>query len=161
MNESQKINPDVKIIEYGKKVLKNLTIYPLSAGDQFTITDIITKVAQELVSAQQAGKTSDYSFMLSVMGVIKINIGEILSLIIDPEEAKSEDVINDLTNSQLVDIADIIWSVNYEPALKKGQSLFERGKKVFGSSQSLQSSSNTTLNTDLKTSIESPIEKED
>ena len=161
MTDSNKINPDIKEVDYGKKELKKLVLYPLSIGDQFTVTDLITNIAQELIAAQKEGKTTDYAFMVAVMAVLKANISKVLSLIADIKEEEAVIMINDLTNSQLVDIVDIVWSVNFEPALKKGQSLFERGKKVFGSRQSLQDSSSSIRNTDLSMSTEKVTDKED
>lgn len=147
-DDTKRINPDVHEIDYGKKELKKLVLYPLSVGDQFTVTDIITNIAKELVQAQQLGNMNDYTFMVTLMGVLKTNINKVLSLIACITEEESNDIIHDLTNSQLLDIVDIVWSVNFEPALKKGQSLLERGRSVFGSSPSSPSSSSSTLNTD-------------
>jgi hypothetical protein len=155
------INPDVKIIYYGKKELKEMTLYPLSVGDQFTVTDIITKVIQQVVTAQNLANANDYSFMLATIQVVKDNINKVLSLITDLDNEQAEKAIGDLTNTQLLDIAEIVWSVNYEPSLKKGQSLLERGRKVLNLNKSSQSSSSSTLNTDLNTSISEVTEKEE
>lgn len=155
------INPDVKIIYYGKKELKEMTLYPLSVGDQFTVTDIITKVIQQVVTAQNLANANDYSFMLATIQVVKDNINKVLSLITDLDNEQAEKAIGDLTNTQLLDIAEIVWSVNYEPSLKKGQSLLERGRKVLNLNKSSQSSSSSTLNTDLNTSIGEVTEKEE
>lgn len=157
MSEDKRMNPDIKVFNYGKREQKELTIYPLSIGDQFKVTNIITEVVRGLVEAQAEKKLSDFAFMTAVMKSLESNLGEVLSLVADIPKEDSVKVINELTNPQLIDIVDIIWSVNYEPALKKGIDLFERGKQLFASRRSSPSSSSTTLNTDLKTSTEKAI----
>jgi hypothetical protein len=158
MTNEKRLNPDIRIITYGKRELKDLTLYPLSIGDQFKVTDMITLVVQNLVAGAREGQLSDVVFMTAVMNALETNLGKILTLISDIPETEAAEVINELTNTQFLDIIESVWAVDYEPALKKGKNLFERGKSVFGSKRLSQSSSNATLNTDLKTSIEEAIE---
>jgi len=161
MSDEKRLNPDIKEVEYGKKELKTLTIYPLSLGDQFKVTDMITKVIQEIADSQKLGQTSDYAVIDVAMTAIKDNIGKILSLIADLPKDKIDKIIYDLTNTQLVDLVDVVWSVNFEPALKKGKSLFEKGRSVFGSKSLSQSSSSVTPSTDSKMSIAKVTKKEE
>jgi len=161
MSDEKRLNPDIKEVEYGKKELKNLTIYPLSLGDQFKVTDMITKVIQEIADSQKAGQVSDYAVIDVAMTAIKENIGKILSLIADIPKDKIDKIIYDLTNTQLVELVDVVWSVNFEPALKKGKSLFEKGRSVFGSKSLSQSSSSVIPSTDSKMSIEKVTDKEE
>ena len=153
------INPDIKEIIYGKKELKTLSIYPLSVGDQFTLTDIITEVAIQLIDAKNKGTQNDYSFMASVLEIIQEKIGKVLSLVADVSEEEAANIIKNLTNNQLMEIIDIVWTVNYEESLKKGQSLLEKGKSVFSSRKSLQDSSNGIHNIGSNTSTEEVSEK--
>ncbi|MFA5394420.1 MAG: hypothetical protein WC346_00190 [Methanogenium sp.] len=159
-DEAKRINPDIRKIEYGKKDLKELTLYPLSIGDQFKVTNIITEVVQTLVAGSASGQLNDLAFMTAVIQALEKNIGEVLVLIaeISPEEA--EEIINSLTNIQLMSIVESVWDVDYEPALKKGKDLFERGKNVFNSRRSSPSSSKAIHNTDSKTSTEKATNQE-
>ena len=161
MTDEKRLNPDIRIITYGKKELNDLTLYPLSIGDQFKVTDIITSVVQKLVTGAREGQLSDYVFMSAVIAALQENLGKILTLISDISEEEAAKIIDTMTNSQLVDVVESVWAVDYEPALKKGKNLFERGKSVFGSRRLSQSSSSPTLNTDLKMSTEEVIEKVD
>ena len=158
MNDEKRLNPDIRIITYGKKELKDLTLYPLSIGDQFKVTEIITQVVQQLVVGAKEGNLSDFIFMSAVMTALETNLGKVLTLISDITEEEAAEVINTMTNSQLVDVVESVWDVDYEPALKKGKNLFERGKSVFGSKGLLQSSSSVIPNTDLKISTEKATE---
>ena len=161
MTEEKRLNPDIREMTYGKRELKELTLYPLSIGDQFKVTDIVTGVVQRLVTGAKTDQLTDLVFMTAVMNALEENIGKILTLVTDISEEKALETINDITNSQLMDIVESIWIVDYEPALKKGKNLFERGKSVFDLKRSLQSSSNAIPSIDLKTSIENDTEKVD
>jgi hypothetical protein len=152
MDDEKQLNPDITVIVYGKKELTKLTLYPLSVGDQFKVTNMVTEVVQGLVEAQRVGKLSDLAFMTSAMVALENNLGKILSLVASIPEDETKQIIDALTNKQLTEMIDVIWSVNYEPALKKGQSLLERAKSVFSSEKSSPSSSNATPNTDSKMS---------
>jgi hypothetical protein len=151
--DEKRLNPDIRIITYGKRELKELTLYPLSIGDQFKVTDMVTGIVQRLVVGQRDGNLDDLVFMTAVMNALEANLGKILVLISDIPETEISEVINNLTNTQFVDIVDSVWTVDFEPALKKGKNLFERGKSVFGSERSSQTSFSSTPSTDLKTSI--------
>jgi hypothetical protein len=157
MSDDKKMNPDITDITYGKKELKILVIYPLSIGDQFKVTNMITEIVKNLV--ENKGTAGDYAFMTAIMNALEKNLSKILSLVADISEEESKDIVDSLTNIQLMDIVETIWTVNYEPALKKGQDLFERGRQLFALKRSSPSSSSSTPSTDLKTSIEKPIEQ--
>ncbi|MFA5397738.1 MAG: hypothetical protein WC346_17145 [Methanogenium sp.] len=154
MEDEKALNPDVREMTYGKKVLKKITLYPLSIGDQFKVTNIITEVIQKLVEGGSSGKLSDFVFMVAVMESLETNLGKILELVADIPEDEAKEVISELTNSQLMDIVDSIWTVDYEPALKKGKGLYEKSRKVFDSGRPSPSSSNAIPNTDSKMSTE-------
>lgn len=160
MNDEKRLNPDIRTIVYGKKELKELTLYPLSIGDQFKVTDMITSVVQNLVAGARDGQLADIVFMTAVMNALETNLGKILTLISDTSEEESKEVIDTMTNTQFLDIIESVWAVDYEPALKKGKNLFERGKSVFGSKRLSPSSSNASPNTDLKTFTEKATEPE-
>ena len=157
MDEDKKMNPDITPLVYGKRELKTLMLYPLSVGDQFKVTNIVTEVVKNLVDNQ--GKVTDFAFMTVVMSALEKNLKSILALVADIGEQESADVIDQLTNIQFVSCIETIWLVNYEPALKKGQDLFERGKQLFASRRSSPSLSSATPSTDSKTFTEKPTEQ--
>lgn len=142
------LNPSIRELIYGKKELKKLTLYPLSVGDQFKLTELVTKVVQRLVAAQKENSLNDLAFMASMMESLEENLAMVISLISDvpPEEAK--EVISRLTNSQLADLIESIWETDYEPMLKKSKNLYERGKNLFNSRKQSPVSLNPIPNTD-------------
>jgi hypothetical protein len=157
----EQLNPDIKEIKYGKKKLTSLTIYPLSIGDQFKFTDLVTELVKSLMEAKNLGNTSDYAFMTASIKVIQNNVVNIFPMITDKTPPESEEIINELTNSQFMDIVEIIWTVNYEPSIKKGKSLYEKGKSLFRLKNLSPDSSNPTLSTDSKTSTENLTKTEE
>ncbi len=69
-------------------------------------------------------------------------------------------MLEDTTNLQASEIAKVIYEVNYETSIKNFQSLFEQMRKLFPLERSLPGSAKDTI-TDLETSLERPLEKED
>jgi len=158
---SDQLNPDIKEIIYGKRDLKKITIYPLSIGDQFKVTDLITDLVRKLVEAQKQGVENEYALITAAIKVLEENITKILTLITDSSEEECIELVNNLTNSQLMDIVDIVWTVNFEPAIKKGKSLFEKGKSLFNLKNSSPDSSDSTLSTGSMTSTEKVTKTEE
>ena len=158
MEDSKRLNPDIRQTVYGKKELKEITLYPLSIGDQFKVTELATGIIQKLAEVGQ--NVTDLAFMAAVMSSLEENFGTILSLITDIPKKEINIVVNNLTNSQLIDIIESVWTVDYEPALKKGKNLFDRGKSVFNLKRSLASSSDSIPSTDSNTSIDEVTQTE-
>ena len=70
------------------------------------------------------------------------------------DEEAADDIIGSMTNTQLADLAESIWNVDFEPMIKKGKSLFDRAKSMFSSRRSSPDSSSSTLNIGSNTSTE-------
>lgn len=130
------LNPDIRNIEYGKREIKSLQIYPLSIRDQFKLSNLVTTVVTNIVAAQEENQFSDAVFMKFIMDAIEENIGELLCTMADITKEESEAVLDSMTNPQLVELVEVIWEVNFEPAIKKGRDLFERGRNLFPSKRS-------------------------
>ena len=173
-----RINPPVEEIEIGtrKNNVETLKIYPLSIADQLLFTDIIRAALQgffgvsansnipagdaDSVTPQPVSFKSDLEFASFIMDLFKENLPRILTLVTDhTTEARAQKILSKLTNDQAVDIARLIYAMNYENASKNVMSLF---KTVMGKDQEpspttslkrpLPSSSNDTPNSDLNIS---------
>lgn len=131
------LNPDIRNIEYGKREIKSLQIFPLSIRDQFKLSSMVTSVVTGLVESQEEQQFSDAAFMRQVMESIEANITEIVCVMADIKKEEADEIIDAMTNTQLLELVEIIWVVNYEPAIKKGRDLFERGRNLFPSKRSL------------------------
>ncbi len=160
----QNLNPEIAEIEVGVRYLRKVTFYPLSAAHQLKMTDIIETVFKELVGVSQ-GKDSDQSvieFAGKVLDIIKENIETIISMICDEP---STGLLEDMTNSQLVEVVKYVYTTNFEDPLKNLLSLFQKeeenvnwiGSILNPSSQ--QSARSMDIN--LMTSTGKGIKKED
>ncbi len=142
------LNPDIRNIEYGKREIKTIQVYPLSIRDQFKLTGLVTAVVTQIVETQEENQLNDAAFMRSIMDAIESNISEILVVMADINKDEAEEILSVMTNTQLVELVEVIWEVNYEPAIKKGKDLFERGRNLFPSKRSSAPSLSDTPNID-------------
>jgi len=150
-NEQEKLNPQIADVEIGVRNLRKITIYPLSMGDQLKLTDLIIKTITDQVDE---GGTSDLSVAF-IVKVIHENIGKILTMVSNEKET----VLDELSNLQAIEIADIIFDVNYGIVAKNFKSLSGKLMGLFQSERPLPLSVNDT-DTDSTTSTESPTETE-
>lgn len=159
-NLAAAINPDIRELVYGKKELKKIILYPLSIGDQFKVTEFITEIIQSLGSSSLNAMT-DFAVMAVMSKALEDNLVKVLMIVTALSEKEAQVIIDELTNIQFMGLAEYIWEVNYEPAIKKGKSLFERGKNVFDLKRPLLSSSSITPSTDLNTFTDGATKMED
>jgi len=150
-NENAKLNPQITDVEIGIRNLRKITIYPLSMGDQLKLTDMIIKALTAQV--EKAGSTA--LSVAFIVNVIHENIGKILGMVSDEEES----VLDELTNSQALEIAEILFDVNYGSVAKNFKSLSEKLAGLFQSGRPLPPSVSDTA-TGSTTSTVSPIKAE-
>lgn len=122
-----KLNPQIADLEIGIRNLRNIKIYPLSLGDQLEMTDLITATAQKFFASRDEieGK-DDMKFVQFFVDLLKDNLKRILGLITD-----EEDVLKEISNVQAVELASLIYTMNYEDSLKNAQSLFKKIQPLF------------------------------
>ena len=149
--EQQKLNPQITDVEIGIRNLRNITIYPLSMGDQLKLTDLIIKAITDQVG-DGAGADLSVAFIVKV---IHENIGKILTMVSDEKET----VLYELSNLQAIAIADIIFDVNYGSVAKNFKSLSEKLMGLFQLERPLPLSVSDT-DTDSTTSTESDTKTE-
>ena len=152
--KAQVLNPQVKTVTIGKRYLRDINIYPLSAADQIKLSTIISESFQGLLA--KAGG-SELEFMDFIRVVISENLGSVLSFISDEGPELAEDV----TNEQAMEIGEIVYEVNYNSLKKKLTTLFQKMKVKGLSLEKLSPQfSDTIHSSDLTTSSENPIETE-
>ena len=149
------LQPDIKEISIGIREIKKRTIYPLSFAQQ-------TRVGTQLVSmfssiVDSADEMTDMDFAKEiVMHLIQV----IPDIIIDCSDITKEEFENDITNTQLLQIAEIIYSVNFEGVIKNGQSLLQKMQGALPQMSSSPSSSNTIQASLSKPSMKKGTKKE-
>lgn len=154
-NDNKKINPQITTAIIGVREMREIKIYPLSIADQLEVTDLI---AGPLGQFSEADDQSDSVFIALILDTLKKNLSKVLTMATDEDGTK---IMKDLTNKQAVDIGNILYEVNYEPLSKNVKSLWEKIKTISPSQRPLQQSVKDIMDTNLKTSTESPGEKEE
>ena len=149
-NEEKKLNPQITDVEIGIRNLRKITVYPLSMSDQLKLTDLITKSVTEQLAKADGGELSLVSFIIKML---QENIGKIITMVTD-EDAK---VLDEISNSQAVEIADVLFDVNYGTVAKNFKSLSEKLTGLFQPERPLPPSANVT-DIASETSTESPTE---
>ena len=119
------LNPEITELTIGTRNLRKITIYPLSMADQFKVTDLIAGVISEAMVSKEL---DDTAFAILAITMIKENIGKIIEYATDEN---GEEILKELSNKDVVAIADILWQVNYESLSKNFKSLVERVKGQF------------------------------
>jgi hypothetical protein len=148
-NEEKKLNPQIVDVEIGIRSLRKITVYPLSMADQLKLTDIIVQAAMASVNSGQ-----DMAIPTFILQMMQENVGKILSMATDEDEK----LMNEISNLQAVEIANVLFEVNYGAVAKNFKSLSEKMKEMFQPERPLPQSVNGT-DTGLKTSTESPTGK--
>jgi len=148
-NETAKLNPQIVDVEIGIRELRKIKIYPLSMKDQMDLTNLIVEALN--VQVIENGST-DLSIAFLV-GLIKENLEKVLKMATD-----EEDVMGEISNVQALEIAEVIFDVNFASVAKNFKSLSDKVMKLFPSERPSQPSVNDT-DTDSKTSTEKVTEK--
>ena len=130
-NKLNQINPLHRTTTIGVRVAREITIYPLSVGEQLKLTDIITKLLRKYFYTAEgsekprAEQMGDIELINELVEAIKENIGKIVEIVTDES---SESVLDDMTNEQLIDFATIVYEMNFEVAKKKLKNLIQKMK---------------------------------
>ena len=119
-----KLNPQITSVEIGIRELREITVYPLSLSDQISLSKIIAGAASEYVNSEDQ---SDMAFAAFISKAINENLANILTLVTDE---KGGTILGEITNTQAVNIAEILYEVNYGGVIKNVRSLMEKVKKV-------------------------------
>ena len=153
-NEQAMLNPQIAEVEIGIRNLRKITVYPLSMADQLKLTDTITQALKEQF---EKNANSDMAIIAFITNLIKDNLGKIIAMVTD--ETDGDALLGEITNFQAVQIAEILYEVNYGVVAKNFKSLFGKLSPLFLSGRPLPPSVNDT-DTVSKTSTESPGETE-
>jgi hypothetical protein len=125
--EAQDLNPQIASAKIGKRYLREITIYPLSLGDQVKFTDVITEGINAFFQAQETPE--DMAVVGFFVDLIKENIPRLMGMITDGED--KEKLLEDMTNIQAVAIAEHVYNVNYDSISKNLKSLVGKVSKLF------------------------------
>lgn len=123
----KQLNPQIREVLIGTRELRKVTIYPLSAADQFKLSDIIQK-GMAMFFEQNADDAFGPEMIAAVMELIKENIGSIIKIV--APSIRADVFMKNVTNDQLSEIIGHVYRDNYEKPVKNVMSLFERETTV-------------------------------
>ncbi|MDY6957912.1 MAG: hypothetical protein SVK08_02010 [Halobacteriota archaeon] len=139
MPESR-LNPDIAKADVGVRELKTVTIYPLSAAFQMNLAGGISDLLVNFFSVRVKDLSEDevsQKIAGLFMELIRENIETVLGHVIDSNEmtangfATVKDLLEDVTNNQLLHIGQIVYDNNYKELVAKLKGfLMERVKEV-------------------------------
>ncbi len=116
-------NPRVKEVEVGITEIKQLKIYPLSLAGEQRIYDMIDDVRKHL-KEMSGGDDENWQDNIQLIELVDYaisfiskNLETILEFVTHGEDAK--ELINEIDNYQAIEIAKIIYFVNFDDVKKK------------------------------------------
>lgn len=116
------LNPDIRTITVGIKTLTQKTVYPLSAADQKKFLTKIFDTISTITSGKMENMEGD-EFASFAVDAIFSNIELILPPLSDDDNPLT---LEEMTNNQLLDLAMVIYEVNYETFLKNLKGLWSK-----------------------------------
>lgn len=141
------LNPQICTIEVGVRTLRQVTVYPLSMSDQFKCTDLITEFVTKTIEFLEGSKATDIAAVPIIIKGIEKNLIQILGFVVEKGEKIK---LDDLTNLQFSELAQLIYDVNYAGAAKNFQALIAKVKSLLPSmGPSLQSSAKQVIDSNI------------
>lgn len=132
------LNPAIVQWSWGRKTLQEVSIYPLSVGDQGKVTDIISAVLTEYGEKYQTGQALEAAGIVTALyNVIQQHLPSLVAIVCDIPREEAVTIADGMTNPQLVLFCEHIWQMNYEEVLKNVKSLMA-GNTVQAMTQNLQ-----------------------
>jgi hypothetical protein len=109
---------ETRKVKVGIKKVEEFEIYPLSFGQQRKFATKIGEMISEFAEKSEDAEISTVDMVNMIMQLIEDNIVEIVKMVADYEID-----LDNITNDQVVDIANHIYEMNYEGSLKNMMSL--------------------------------------
>lgn len=131
--DDQKLNPQIRKTQIGIREMREITVWPLSMADQLEVTDLIAAAIRGYI---ESGDQSELGVATFVAEAIKENV----TLLMKKATDEGDEVLQEITNLQAVEIAEIIYEVNFESLVGKVRSLVEKIQKQFLSQKPLPTS---------------------
>lgn len=123
--DRQSLNPQIATATVGRRTLRNIKIYPMSVGDQLSMTSMIQEAMSSLGSAEDETEMAGVAIKL-----IENNLPLVIQFITDCEgDEETKELLNDITNTQAVTIAEIVYEQNYAELVKKVKGLFKKAQE--------------------------------
>lgn len=147
----KKINPQITTLTIGVRDLREIEVYPLSLGDELKFMKVVGEALQKYFGENPEG--DDRVAAAFIAEIVEENLPTLISLVTD------EVSLDDITNTQAVELAEIIIDTNFGDISKNVQSLSEKIKKLFLPERQSPLSVSDTPDTELSTSTKKHTKK--
>jgi len=117
-----KQNPQIEEFEVGVRTLKTLHVYPLSVGQELKVSDIVSETLTQFFAQKVAD--IDEKVVRLFLDLFQKNLKQILTYILDLDELRTlnfnsiDDLLNDITNEQLIDLYELVKEANFDRLIK-------------------------------------------
>lgn len=127
------LNPQIRTVEIGTRTLRNITLYPLSYGDQKklinTIKDKFFSVMENFsgeinpnIVVNQDEEKSDVDLVNVIFEALHENFEYILELVTDDKVT-----LDEMTNFQVSEIIKNVYEVNFDEPKKNLPNMLQKG----------------------------------
>jgi hypothetical protein len=162
--DHQMLNPRVRDVEIGTRILRTIKIYPLSWRDEM---DMMRKIKEEIqnhfnkipdnqgidfLNIKKADMDTIKLISL-VMDMLETNIDLIIKLVVDNNEYP-DTILSDCDNVQVSNIVGIVYEQNFKEPSKNLGGLMTLVQNILVLMRQQQQSSNGIQDTDSNTSME-------
>ena len=120
---------------YGKKNQYNLTLWPLSVGDQLKVSGLVTGFIGTLATILTSEERPNEAVVVdTAISLVANNITKIVALTADlPEDdERIVNLMDNMTNMQMAHLVEYIWETNYGSVRKNYAGLMEELGSLLG-----------------------------
>ena len=120
---------------YGKKNQHNLTLWPLSVGDQLKVSGLVTGFMGTLATILTSEERPNEAVVVdTAISLVAKNITKIVALTADlPEDdERIVNLMDNMTNMQMAHLVEYIWETNYGSVRKNYAGLMEELGSLLG-----------------------------
>ena len=120
---------------YGKKLQYNITLWPLSVGDQLKVSSLVTGFLNTLANMIMAEeRPSEAAIVASAVNLVAQDITKVVAIAADlPEDDdRIKSLLDNMTNMQMAQLVEYIWDTNYGAVRKNYASLMEELGSLLG-----------------------------
>jgi len=132
------MNPRVRSVQIGITEPRTIEIYPLSYRDQERLSEVIQRALTMFAEASDA-EQQVADFVAALFILFKENINQIIRMVTPRVNHDEVDILAEIDNEQLFEIAKIIYEVNYSFLYEMAQKWLKKAEKLPGSQTSIPS----------------------
>ena len=135
MEKEQVFGQGAYTFVYGKKEQYNITLWPLSVGDQLKVSALVTGFLNTLANMYMAEeRPSEAAAVSSAINLVAQNITKVVAIAADllEDDDRIKSLLDNMTNMQMAQLVEYIWQTNYGSVRKNFAGLMEELGSLLG-----------------------------